>query len=111
TDPIGPGEGLFSTKFYQNCFRILSDSGILINQHETPYFEQYIKEMQRAHAKLKKVFPISKVYQFHQAVYPSGHWLFGFASKGLDPIKDHKPNEWSLFNLKTKYYNNEIHKG
>jgi spermidine synthase len=40
TDPIGPGEGLFSIEFYKNCFRILNDDGILINQHESPYFEK-----------------------------------------------------------------------
>ena len=48
TDPIGPGEGLFSTQFYLDCHRVLTDEGILINQHESPYFEQYRKEMKRA---------------------------------------------------------------
>jgi len=73
TDPIGPGEGLFSNQFYADCYRILSDDGILINQHESPYFKAYEKEMVRAHTKIKDFFPIAKVYQFHQAVYPSGH--------------------------------------
>ena len=43
TDPIGPGEGLFSNDFYDNCYRILTEEGILINQHESPYFEKYQK--------------------------------------------------------------------
>ncbi|MTL87185.1 polyamine aminopropyltransferase, partial [Turicibacter sanguinis] len=34
TDPIGPGEGLFTTEFYENCYRILSKDGILVNQNE-----------------------------------------------------------------------------
>lgn len=111
TDPIGPGEGLFTESFYQNCFNILTEEGILINQHESPYFKTYAKEMSRAHKKLEKVFPISKVYQFHQAIYPSGHWLFGFASKKLDPIQDQQVDMWNLFNLNTKYYNTDLHKG
>jgi len=110
TDPIGPGEGLFTTEFYSNCYRILTDCGILINQHESPYYERDAREMKRAHQKIKRIFPIAKVYDFHMPSYPSGHWLFGFASKSLDPIEDFKPEEWKKFNLKTRYYNLELHK-
>lgn len=111
TDPIGPGEGLFSTAFYQNCARILTDDGILINQHESPYYKSDAYEMRRAHHKLKKTFPITKVYQFHLPTYPSGHWLFGFASKKFDPIKDLKAESWEKLGLYTKYYNTNLHKG
>ena len=71
TDPIGPGEGLFSPAFYKDCYRILSEDGILINQHESPYFEEYRNEMKRAHKRIKDTFPISKVYQFYQTIYHS----------------------------------------
>lgn len=111
TDPISVGEGLFTTEFYKNCFRVLSKDGILINQHESPYFDNYAKEMKKAHSKIKNIFPISKVYQFHQPTYASGHWLFGFASKTFDPLKDHKPEIWESFKIKTKYYNSDLHKG
>ena len=111
TDPIGPGEGLFTTAFYENCYRALSEDGILINQHESPYFESYRHEMNRAHKKIKATFEITAVYQFHQPTYPSGHWLFGFASKKYHPIKDHKPEIWEKFNIYTKYYNSDLHKG
>ena len=43
--------------------------------------------------------------------YPSGHWLFGFASKKLDPIKDVDFDRWKAFGLKTKYYNPQLHLG
>lgn len=76
TDPIGPGEGLFSTDFYKDCYRILTDDGILVNQSESPYFDFNAKEMKRANKKLKQIFPISEVYQAHIPTYPSGHWLF-----------------------------------
>ncbi|MGO1042283.1 polyamine aminopropyltransferase [Clostridioides difficile] len=111
TDPIGPGEGLFSTDFYRDCYRILTDDGILVNQSESPYFEFNAKEMKRANDKLKGIFPISKVYQAHIPTYPSGHWLFGFASKKLDPIKNQDRDGWEKLNLKTKYYNSDIHSG
>lgn len=111
TDPISIGEGLFTTDFYQECYRILNDKGILINQHESPYFKEYQNNMKQAHRKIKTIFPISKVYQFHIPTYPSGHWLFGFASKQLDPMKDLDANAWNKFGLKTKYYNTKLHKG
>lgn len=109
TDPIGPGEGLFTQAFYNNCFKALKEDGILINQHESPYYEKDSREMKRAHQKIEKLFPISKVYQFHMPTYPSGHWLFGFASKKYDPLLDFNSNTWEQLGLKTKYYNLELH--
>lgn len=111
TDPIGPGEGLFTNEFYSNCYKALTEDGILVNQSESPYYELDAKELVRSSSKLRRIFPIAKVYQFHIPTYPSGHWLFGFASKKLDPIKDFKKDEWEKFNLKTKYYNTDIHIG
>lgn len=111
TDPAGPGEGLFTTEFYKDCFRILSEDGILINQHEGAFFDGDIEEMKKAHAKIKKTFPIAKVFGFTTPTYASGYWFFGFASKKLDPIADHKPEQWEAFGLETRYYNSDLHKG
>lgn len=111
TDPISVGAGLFTTEFYTDCFRILSANGILVNQHESPYFEGLAKEMKRAHSKIANIFPIAEVYQAHIPTYPSGHWLFGFASKRFHPIRDPKFGAWERFGLETKYYNEELHTG
>ncbi len=111
TDPIGPGEGLFTKEFYENCKRILKADGILINQHESPYYDFHVHGMKRAHLRIQELFPIASVYQYHMPTYPSGHWLFGFASKKYDPIIDHDPKRWDGYDLKTKYYNEAIHKG
>lgn len=111
TDPFGPGEGLFTTEFYGNCFKALKEDGILVNQHESPYYEEYAKSMKRAHKRIKEYFPICKVYQAHIPTYPSGHWLFGFASKKYDPIENENIENWNKLNLKTKYYNTQLHVG
>lgn len=110
TDPFGPGEDLFTKEFYGNCFKALKTSGIMINQHESPYYPNDALAMQRTHKRIKSIFPIALVYQAHLPTYPSGHWLFGFASKGLDPIADLKLS-WNCLGLKTGYYNTELHKG
>lgn len=111
TDPFGPGEGLFTKEFYGNCFKALNEEGILVNQHESPYYSTYAKAMQRAHKRIKEFFPLCRVYQAHIPTYPSGHWLFGFASKKFDPIADLDEARWNGLGLKTKYYNTDLHKG
>ncbi len=111
TDPIGVGEGLFSSSFYADMNRILAEGGVLINQHESPYYAGDAEQMVRAHKKLKAAFPIAKVYQFHMPTYASGHWLFGFASKTVDPVADIKADWWVAQNIKTKYYNTDLHRG
>lgn len=111
TDPFGPGEGLFTKEFYGNCYKALSDKGILVNQQESTFYDSYIEDMKRSHHKIKATFPIAKVYQAHIPTYPSGYWLFGYASKHYDPIKDLKAKEWNDLGLKTKYYNTDLHMG
>jgi len=110
TDPVGPGESLFSEEFYGNCFKALKPTGIMVNQHESPYYPNDALAMQNTHKKIKSVFPIARVYQAHIPTYASGHWLFGFASKKLDPIADLSPN-WNSVGIKTRYYNTELHRG
>ncbi len=111
TDPIGPGFELFTREFYENCFNALRSDGILVNQHESPYYKREAEAMQLAHKKIKTVFPIASVYQAHIPTYGSGHWLFGFASKKYDPVENINVNKWNLAGLTTRYYNTNIHKG
>lgn len=111
TDPFGPGEGLFTKEFYGNCYKALNDTGIMVNQHESPFYPDDAIAMQRAHKRIVESFPISRVYQAHIPTYPSGHWLFGFASKKYHPIKDFQKTKWNARGMKTKYYNTGIHVG
>lgn len=111
TDPFGPGEGLFTKEFYGNCFKALKNDGIMVNQHESPFYESDAIAMKRAHKRIVESFPISKVYQAHIPTYPSGHWLFGFASKKYHPIRDLKADWWNGLDIRTKYYNTNLHRG
>ena len=111
TDPIGPGEGLFTTEFYGNCYKALTDDGILVNQHESPYYRSYQRAVKQAHRKLVEFFPVCKVYQAYIPTYPSGHWLFGFASKKYHPVHDLQEEQWNRLGFDTKYYNTRLHRG
>jgi len=111
TDPFGPGESLFTKEFYGNCYKALKEDGIMVNQHESPFYEGDAVAMKRAHKRIVESFEISRVYQAHIPTYPSGHWLFGFASKKYHPIHDLDSERWKALGLKTRYYNTNLHKG
>lgn len=111
TDPFGVGEGLFTKEFYGNCYKALTEDGILVNQHESTFYTSYSNAMKRAHSRIKGFFPIALVYQAHIPTYPSGHWLFGFASKKYDPVRDLQADWWNGLGIKTRYYNTILHRG
>ena len=111
TDPFGPGEGLFTMEFYGNCYKALREDGIMVNQHESPFYENDAHSMQRAHKRIVSSFDMCRVYQAHIPTYPSGHWLFGFASKKYHPLKDFDPKRWRARGIDTRYYTTNLHKG
>ena len=111
SDPYGPAEGLFTREFYGTCFKALRDDGILINQHESPFYHAHQRSVRDAHRHIAVEFPVSTVYQCHIPSYPSGHWLFGFASKKYHPIEDLDAERWNKLGIRTRYYNTDLHRG
>lgn len=111
TDPFGPGEGLFTKEFYGNCYKALRADGIMVNQQESPFYAEPAAACQRAHKRIVESFPISRVYQAHIPSYPSGQWLFGFASKKYHPVRDLNATAWNMLGIKTRYYTPRLHVG
>ena len=107
----GPGESLLTREFYGSCYKALKADGIMVNQHQSPFYEEDRLETQKAHMRIVNRFPISRVYQAHIPTYPSGYWLFGFASKKYHPLKDFNPDRWDERGIKTWYYTTHLHKG
>ena len=111
SDPYGPAEGLFTREFYGTCYKALREDGILINQHESPFYAAHQRSVRDAHRHIAVEFPVSTVYQCHIPSYPSGHWLFGFASKKYHPIGNLDEERWNRLGIRTRYYNTELHRG
>jgi spermidine synthase len=107
TDPINIGEGLFTREFYQNCFNVLQPTGILVNQAESPIFSAELVGF--IAKKMKVIFDNLDFYQANIPTYPSGYWLFGFASKKYHPLKDFQEDRYHKNKLKLKYYNSDLH--
>ena len=102
-NPFGPGEGLFTKEFYED--------GIMVNQNESPFYTEEAFQCQRMHKRIVETFPICRVYQAHLPSYPSGHWLFGFASKKYHPLEDLNAVAWKLKGIRTRYYEPRLHAG
>ena len=110
-NPFGLGEGLFTKEFYGNCFSALREDGIMINQNESPFYGEEAFQCQRMHKRILETFPICRVYQANLPSYPSGHWLFGFASRKYHPLTDLDPVAWKLKGVRTRYYEPRLHAG
>lgn len=110
TDPIGPAEGLFNKKFYQDSFMALKDDGILVQQSESPLYhaDNIIEPMQNT---MKSAgFKYVKTMFFPQPCYPSGWWSCTIASKS-QPIEHFRKNDVMNKDFTTKYYNLATHMG
>lgn len=108
TDPIGPGEGLFTDPFYQNIFRILREDGLMVAQAESPFLHKKI--ITPMHRKLGKIFPVSGMYLAFIPTYPSGCWSFAFCSKKVDPYEHLDIHRYEKLQPEPGYYNPNIHR-
>ncbi|MBS3755940.1 MAG: polyamine aminopropyltransferase [Desulfobacterales bacterium] len=108
TDPIGPAQPLFDKTFYENVSRLLGEKGIMISQSESPFYDRQIQESMFSNQ--RPFFEKIHMYTFSTLTYPGGLWSFGFASRGLCPIKDFDPQRASASGIAMQYYNPEIHR-
>ncbi len=107
TDPLGPGEGLFTEDFYRDCLRCLKPKGLLVQQSESPLFHPHILHGMRKAMKRAGFREIHTLF-FPQPVYPSGWWSATIGCKE----KLWPPREEAVLNkpFSTRYYNLEIHR-
>jgi spermidine synthase len=112
TDPIGPGEVLFTDAFYHNCRRILRKGGVMVNQNGVPFFQP--EEVTTTKRRLSKIF---KDVTFYYAVVPTyigGMMTLTWASD--DPKLRRVPQatlgrRLKAARIKTRYYTPGIHTG
>ena len=112
TDPIGPGEVLFSENFYQACRRCLNDGGVLVTQNGTPFMQ--LGEVQNTASRMNGLFADWHFYQAAVPTYIGGAMTFAWGS--TDPELRKLPVEtlrqrYAGSSIVTRYYNPEIHVG
>lgn len=107
TDPVGPAEGLFCADFYRDCFKALSENGIVVQQSESPLLHMKILTEMRGEMQAAGFNHHQTVF-FPQCIYPSGWWSATMASKnGFAPFRE---QDAANKTFETVYYNSEIHK-
>ncbi|MGB8737653.1 MAG: polyamine aminopropyltransferase [Rhodomicrobium sp.] len=103
TDPIGPGEVLFSESFYANCARCLKPGGVLVTQQGAPIFQG--DELRNSLRKLRPNFGYTSFFLLSPASYFGGNFALGFSSNVLKPKGPVRKDP----SIETKYYSPEIH--
>lgn len=111
TDPVDFASGLFTDEFYQDVYNALTDDGIMMNQTENPFLDEFgIKDIYK---NMRKVFPIVNSFNAPMLIYPGVYWTFGFSSKKYRPtdINPSKTLEMNSLQRSLKWYNMDWHKG
>lgn len=103
SDPIGPGEGLFTEEFYKNTLKALKPDGLFVQQTESPVMHQPL--VKKVFGYVNSHFPIARLYTAYIPLYPTGMHCFTIGSKKYDPLTWKANRER---NFDTKYYNEEI---
>ena len=108
TDPMGPGEGLFTQEFYTNVKSALKTGGIMVAQSESPVVNK--EEIKKMYDLLKKVFPITSTYVSPIPTYPGGYWAWAFCSEDVKPLSYIDERRCDEITKTAKIYNKEYHK-
>ncbi|HEY9078917.1 polyamine aminopropyltransferase [Magnetovibrio sp.] len=111
TDPVGPGEVLFTESFYADCHRCLKDGGVLVTQNGVPFFQG--DEVTNTYRRMGKSFSDNGFYTAVVPTYVGGFMTLGWGTDdaGLRDIDaEVLRTRFQQANIKTRYYTPDLHK-
>ncbi|HID00618.1 MAG TPA: polyamine aminopropyltransferase, partial [Piscirickettsiaceae bacterium] len=110
TDPVGPGEVLFSSPFYEGVKRCLKPGGVFVAQNGVVFMQG--EEVTTSAQRLRPLF--ADVHFYHAAVptYVGGAMTFAWATDNT-PLRQ-QPVEvirerFERSGIQTRYYTPEVH--
>ena len=110
TDPVGPGEVLFTDTFYAHAKSCLTEGGILVTQNGVPFLQG--EELTTTMRAFKDLFLDWGCYIATVPTYTGGPMAFGWGTDGtardvaLEALKD----RFSSSGIDTEYYTPAVHK-
>lgn len=110
TDPIGPGESLFTQDFYSACKSRLAPGGILVTQNGVSFMQ--LDEVQDTARRLAPLFADTTFYSAAVPTYVGGIMNFAWATDdaALRQIDLHTlQSRFDKEKIASRYYNPEIH--
>lgn len=111
TDPIGPGEVLFTEEFYGDCKRILKAGGIVVTQNGVPFFQE--AELRQTIRFFSGLFADATCYLAAVPTYIGGFMALGWGTDnaGLREVPLEVIEErFAQAQIGTRYYTPEVHK-
>ena len=110
TDPIGPGEVLFSDNFYAQAKRCLNPGGIMTTQNGVAFYQP--DEVQTTYQRMGTQFKDMGFYVAPVPTYYGGFMTFawGTDSEARNINIASLQERFAARNLNTRYYNPDIHK-
>ncbi len=110
TDPVGPGEALFTEGFYAQCKRLLTPGGVMVAQNGVPFFQ--LDELQDTRKRMGQHFASQTFYNAAVPTYYGGIMAFAWGSDNRDlhrlPI-DVLHERLAQAAITTRYYTPELH--
>jgi spermidine synthase len=111
TDPQGPGEVLFSDKFYAACRRCMTKGAVMVTQNGVPIFQA--GELTAAIDKLRRLFADGTCYVAAIPTYVGGHMAMGFATDNAKlrktSVKTIADRYRKAGSFATRYWTPEVH--
>lgn len=110
TDPIGPGEVLFTDSFYGHAKRALAEGGILVTQNGVPFMQG--DELTNTMRAFKALFADWSCYLATVPTYAGGPMAFGWGTDGAARDVDLQVLEarFKAAAITCDYYTPQVHK-
>lgn len=106
TDPIGPGEGLFTQEFYKDVKKALTEEGLMVCQSESPW--QAEEGLARIWQNISSNFEFVRPYIGSVPTYPRGFWSWTLASNKPISRSNFDLRRLSSISSDLKYLNKDI---
>lgn len=110
TDPIGPGECLFTEAFYADCARRLTPGGILVTQNGVPFVQP--EEVRSTYGKMRTLFADAGFFATAVPTYFGGVMTLAWGTN--EPEHRKQPlstlaERFSAAGIETRYYTPDVH--
>lgn len=109
SDPVGPGEGLFTRGFYRAAAARLTPGGLLAAQSGSPSFQQ--DELHRTYRNAGAAFGQVRVYLAAVPTYPGSTWSFILAGDAPALDAGAAAARAAERDIRTRYWTPELHRG
>jgi len=110
TDPVGPGEVLFTSRFYQGIASCLNPDGVFVAQNGVSFLQQ--EEVKNTALRLKPLFQQRGFYCAAVPTYVGGVMSFAWATQQQDLSQQALAQVVARYQtaaIKTRYYNPKLH--